>query len=308
MKACQKVCVLMSTYNGEQYIAQQLESILNQKDVEVYIIISDDGSCDKTVSIIRDYQKKYLDKIELVEGENAGVQKSFSKLINMAKDKPFDYFAFADQDDKWLNEKLITAVNILKDKSFDLPQLYFSNLCAADDKLNELGNIYSANSVIMQKKGALTRNFAYGCTCVFNKKAVEMYAKNYNARMWMHDYWLYLICLYIGEVYYDNTSYILYRQHSNNTVGYKHGITQIIRRKLKSFSLLREHPRENMAVDLYNTFEKELSDDDKVILKNFFSYRRNIFSRIKAAFDKDYLIYGKLQNIFLRIRFIIGAV
>lgn len=305
----EKVCVLMSTYNGQKYIREQIDSILSQKEIEPFILIRDDGSTDETLPVLLYYKEKYPHQIRVIAGHNAGVQKSFSELINYACESEFDYFAFADQDDVWDENKLLAGVSALKDKQGDIPLLYFSNLCAVDENLKPYGNIYPDNGVIMTKKGALTRNYAYGCTCVFNKKAVSMYAKNYKARMWMHDYWLYLICLYMGEVYYDDTSYISYRQHGNNSVGFKHNLKQTLKRKIKSFKLLFvEHPREYMAEDLYNTFRDDLKEEDLNIIEQFINYRKNILTKIKASKDKDYLVYGKMQNIFLKIRFLLGSV
>ena len=86
--------ILMSTYNGEKYIDCQIESILSQKDVNVKLLIRDDGSKDNTVEIIKKYQEKYLDKIELIEGENVGIHRSFASLIDQAKG--LEYIAFAD--------------------------------------------------------------------------------------------------------------------------------------------------------------------------------------------------------------------
>jgi len=299
----------MSAYNGQKYIIEQIDSILSQKGVEVFLVVRDDGSTDATLSVLLSYRQKYHAQMEVIAGLNEGVQRSFSYLINHVKDYDFDYFAFADQDDVWHEDKLCVAVSILKGKSADKPVLYFSNLCAVDEKLKPYGNIYAKGYVNITKKGALTRNFAYGCTCVFNRKAVLMYARNYEARMWMHDYWLYLICLYMGEVYYDENAYISYRQHGNNSVGFKRSIKQTVKRKFKSFSLLfTEHPREYMADDLYNTFKNELSKEDVRTIKEFINYRKTIITKLKASGDKGYLVYGTLQNLFLKIRFIIGSV
>ena len=98
----EKIQVLMSTYNGEKYLKEQIESILNQEKVEVNILIRDDGSCDKTLKIIKELSKN--PKISYYEGKNIGPAKSFMDLVNKSGDK-FNYYAFADQDDIWMPNK-----------------------------------------------------------------------------------------------------------------------------------------------------------------------------------------------------------
>lgn len=299
------VCVLMSTYNGEQYIKQQLDSILSQKNVRVYLMIRDDGSADSTPQILKTYEGE---NVEIIYGENVGVQKSFSQLVSYAQNRTESYYAFADQDDFWNENKLSIACEWLTSQEKEQPLLYFSNLNATDENLNIINKVYPDHYVNINKKSCLIRNYAYGCTMVFNKKAVNLYNTNIEARMWMHDYWMYYICVYLGKVYYDSTPYIAYRQHSGNTVGYRHSLSGWLKRKCKSLTLLSEHPRENMAFDFYDTFKNLLSSEDQNLLMIFFNYRKNLFTRFKAAFHKDYYVCEKTQNLFLFIRFLLGAV
>ena len=92
----------MSTYNGEAFVAEQLESIINQTYKNIEIVIRDDGSSDNTVGIIKEYQKKY-NNIKLYEGKNVGFVKSFFELLSLAK---ADYYSYADQDDVWIDNNL----------------------------------------------------------------------------------------------------------------------------------------------------------------------------------------------------------
>lgn len=105
------VSVLMSTYNGAKYIREQIDSILNQKDVNVELLIRDDGSSDNTAEICKEYQKKNTN-IRFYQGENIGVGKSFMELLKKAPEA--DYYSFSDQDDVWLEDKLSRAVKMIK--------------------------------------------------------------------------------------------------------------------------------------------------------------------------------------------------
>src|SRR5690606_22970708 len=111
------VLVLMSTYNGEANLIEQLDSIRKQDDVLISLLVRDDGSVDNTKSIINDYKRSYSDfDVELICGENVGFARSFTSLVSHAheiaqKGLIFDYYAFADQDDVWLSSKLSRAVS-----------------------------------------------------------------------------------------------------------------------------------------------------------------------------------------------------
>ena len=118
-----KVQILMSTYNGEKYIRKQLDSIMNQ-EIPVSLYIRDDGSSDKTVDIIKEYESRY-DNISHTEGKNIGVVKSFFELFKEASDDA-DYIALADQDDIWFTDKVRRAVKALLKNKHDKPLLYLS--------------------------------------------------------------------------------------------------------------------------------------------------------------------------------------
>ena len=131
-----KVCVMMSTYNGEKYLEEQIMSILDQ-DIQVHLYIRDDGSQDGTKGILKKYMNK--ENIFIRFSNNLGPQKSFINLIEWVG-MGYDYYFFADQDDKWKPRKIKTAINFLTQNSYSLPKskLYFSNVIMTDNKLEKL--------------------------------------------------------------------------------------------------------------------------------------------------------------------------
>jgi rhamnosyltransferase len=134
------VCVLLSTYNGEKYLKELLDSVLNQNcedKIKVSIFVRDDGSSDNTTNILKEYEQN--GKIILFGhgGCNLGFAKSFSSLL--ANAPLSDYYAFCDQDDIWLPDKLISAVERLeKEDNNEIPLLYSTNLIVVDKDLNEI--------------------------------------------------------------------------------------------------------------------------------------------------------------------------
>lgn len=134
-----KVAILMSTYNGSRYLSEQIDSILCQEGADVTLYIRDDGSSDQTIDIIKKYAKKYQNII-LTTGQNVGVGNSFMQLVYDCPDD-FDYYAFSDQDDIWLKEKLKVAIDNIKQK--DTPTLYASNQMLVDENGKQISLRYS---------------------------------------------------------------------------------------------------------------------------------------------------------------------
>ena len=139
MKEFPTVCVYMSTYNGEKFLQQQIDSIFQQKNVNVTLLVRDDGSTDRTVDII----KAQKQKIVLLEGMNIGAENSFMELLYYEQDA--DYYAFSDQDDVWMPDKLCTAIGKLV--GVKGAGLYACNLYYTDENLNILGTVFSHQEI-----------------------------------------------------------------------------------------------------------------------------------------------------------------
>ncbi len=214
-----KVQVLMSAYNGEKYISEQINSILNQSYKEIYILIRDDGSDDGTLSILEQYSKRY-DTISYYQGENKGAAGSFFDLIQHA-DREMDYYSFSDQDDYWLQDKIAHAVEYLEENQTEreIPLLYCGNTIPVDTELNPITSAVLHRNFKPSFGNAVIQNINTGCTCVVNRKLIEMVSEELPEFTVMHDWWLYLVAACFGKVYFDENAYIWYRQHGNNTIG-----------------------------------------------------------------------------------------
>lgn len=212
------VLILLSTYNGERFLREQLDSLFSQKGVTVKVLVRDDGSRDTSVSILEEYAQR-TGHLIIIKGENVGATRSFLALQDEALKYEADYYAFCDQDDIWLEDKLITAVNILENKSnSDRPALYMSAYQMVDTSLNKISTAIKQPRLTLPS--ALISNCATGCTMVFNRSLLHASACVSEDSIIMHDYWMYLVCLALeGFVYYDTTPHILYRQHGNNVIG-----------------------------------------------------------------------------------------
>lgn len=133
-----KVAVLLSSYNGERYLKEQIDSILNQKGVNVYVLVRDDGSTDRSLQILRELVAGHPRQMKIVEGKNTGCTKSFVELMRIAstlEDFNPDYYAFSDQDDVWFPDKLAYSIGALPALDNTKPQLFSADSIMVDSQL-----------------------------------------------------------------------------------------------------------------------------------------------------------------------------
>lgn len=292
------VCVLMSTYNGEKYLSQQIESILLQKNINVKLIVRDDGSNDDTVNILNKYSKD--GKLKWYRGENVGPACSFMTLL---RDAPLsDFYAFSDQDDYWMPDKLVSAVEKIHDRN--TPQLYFSQTQLANDILQPI------SSIIINPFGTFAESLIYqfvaGCTIVMNeslRNIICLYKPDYIP---MHDVWIYDVALAVGSnVIFDKHSHMLYRQHSKNVIGQGYGIIEDWRRRVNRI-LSKEHSRSHLAKELYRGYRDMMTENNIVILDEFINASSDLFKRLSLITNKKFVCSDKKTNIFFRLALLLN--
>lgn len=287
-----KVLVLLSTYNGEKYLEQLLSSLFNQKDVDLNVLVRDDGSKDQTLSILEKYACSK--KLKYYYGDNLGYAKSFWHLLQNASDD-YDYYAFCDQDDFWLDDKLISAINMME-KEENLPLLYTSNVIACDSKLNVL-NKKVFNDGVLTFYQSLLKSILPGCTFVLNNKARKQVIK-YNGYMESHDWAIYNIINAFGKVLYDQESHIKYRLHENNTLGVNNKF-QYLKLKIKNLFGKKINSRSRFAKDFFNCYGEELNIEYAKATYNLGYYKRNKTRLLRdkhfsGFIFKIYVILGRI--------------
>lgn len=298
-----KVQVLLSTYNGEKYIKEQIKSIMLQEEVEVYLLIRDDGSTDKTVEILDEIVEKN-NNIKLYVGKNIKSARSFMDLLKKSDDE-IDYYAFADQDDIWKPKKLISAIEKLEKKS-DKPSLYMSALEIVDENLNKIETKKVNGKFTFE--GEMIRNFSTGCTMVLNKKMrniVNAYTPNY---IIMHDSWITRVCYAIGgNVIIDDNTYIKYRQHSNNVLGYNYdGSFKKLKKQIKIAYKENIRMREEIAKELKKGYEKMLTEDAKEVINHLINYKENKNSKKWLLKNKKFRSNSVIINIKMKIAILLN--
>ena len=277
-----KVQILMSTYNGEKYLREQLDSILSQKTklgkkrISFSLLIRDDGSTDSTGKILEEYADKFPG-ITYFQEENIGACRSFFRLLQKA-DHNMDYIAFSDQDDVWNENKLRRAVRGLK-KYQAIPAMYAGDMEIVDHHLNLLKVSSNVTKRFRPSFGnALVENICTGATIVINHVLYRFIAEKIPKRAYMHDWWLYMAASCFGKVLYDRKPYMKYRQHEENTVGSAVGYGQLIKKRIENFQSLQQYVPEQIA-EFLKLFE--LPEDKKKLAEVMLIEKGRYLKRMK---------------------------
>lgn len=215
------IAVVMSTYNGERFLREQIDSIRTQENVSLDLFIRDDGSRDHTGEIIREYDDRF-ENVHIDFGKNMGVGNSFMEALYSTPGS-FDYYAFSDQDDIWEPNKCAEGINKLKASG---KALYASNQECIDADGKSMGMRYEPEKHIhLEPIEILFRNMIAGCTFIYTADFAETLKKKPFSRdllnLRIHDVVVAAAASVYGGIYYDENSYIKYRQHENNVVGVK---------------------------------------------------------------------------------------
>ncbi len=280
------VLVLLSTFNGENYLREQLDSILQQDGVHVHLIVRDDGSTDGSCDILKEYAGKYPNIIWETK-ENVGFVKSFSVLVEKALSYPIpvDYYAFSDQDDIWMPNKLKTACRHLELLNQDIPLLFSSNSLFIDDNKNVLGSFHK-ETPHYTKQNVMIYPTEQGCSMVFNQKAIKLYNDNPPKNAW-HDRWMCLICNFMGEMSYCQTPLFYYRIHGGNMIGKKQNLKDRIIDDVK-FLFTSDAKNSQMVDEFYRAFKNSLSEENLGILSLFLHYKDSFRSKMKIVVSPEY--------------------
>ena len=214
-----KVNILMSTYNGQQFLAEQIRSIQEQSYTDWTLFIRDDGSSDNTKEILKDFehQDSRIHLIDSDKSDNLGVIKSFHKLVNHDR---ADYYFFSDQDDVWLPNKLELSLKEAQNYLADLPLMVYMDLKVVNQDLEIMtesmvkSQSHHANTELVQE---LTENTVTGGVAMINHALAEMWQETDD--ILMHDWYLALLASAFGNLVFIDQPGELYRQHSDNVLG-----------------------------------------------------------------------------------------
>lgn len=270
--------ILLACYNGEKFLAEQLDSLLSQSMQNFEILIRDDGSADKTLFILKEYQKRFCEKIHLIPScKRLGVVGNFNALLEAST---ADYLLFSDQDDVWLKDKVKLIYNALKEGEDTYgkitPLLVHTDLIVVDSNKNIMSPSFWRFSKLDPIKGQslnrlLVQNTVTGCAMGINR-ALLTKATPIPGGACMHDWWLALAATLTGHIIALPESTLLYRQHANNMLGVKtSSLKQKVRKGLcflcnPSDSLSEIEKLERQTKSLFERFKDCCSLEAKELL------------------------------------------
>lgn len=215
-----KVVIFMATYNGQKYLSEQIDSILSQTHKNWQIVVSDDGSKDNTLSLLNNYADRLgSEKFIIVKGPGKGFVSNFLSMV-CRQGIEGDYYAYADQDDIWLPNKLERGLDWLQTIAIDVPALY----CSRTHLVDEQGHALQYSTLFKKSpsfSNALVQSIAGGNTMVFNQAAFDLLRiAGDKLKIITHDWWTYLLITGVGgKVHYDPVPSLKYRQHASNLIG-----------------------------------------------------------------------------------------
>lgn len=291
------VSILMATYNGGKYLKEQLDSIINQSNANVKILVRDDGSKDDTINILDEYQNKGL--LTWYTGGHLGVQKGYLDLLKHAPKA--EYYAFSDQDDVWESNKLKTAVGRLSGMPKDKPALYYCGQKLVDMNLNFISE-HKISINRSPQTNYLISNVA-GCTAVFNQTLVDIVNSAEPSFILMHDSWIFKVCLAMGGAYYaDNNTYIKYRQHGGNVAGLDGGLKGKIhqaKRYIKEFKIQKQ------MKNLMSCYGDRMTPEYRKITQTICNYDKSITNTVRLGFSRQYDFKSLSLNIIVRMKILL---
>lgn len=301
------IAILMASYNGERYIKEQIESIINQDFSDWHLFISDDGSTDNTLSLEKSYQEKFPQKITVVENmtKKHGSKYNFFNLVNIVLNEKYNYFMFSDQDDVWKKNKVSDTFNLMKQakNNTSVPILVHTDLEVVDENLNTLGNSFIKYRALDPRykdiNHLLIQNNVTGCTMMVNRpllvKALQFEDID---KIAMHDWWFALVASIYGEIYFLNESTIKYRQHGGNVVGATNvnSLAFIIKRVVG-----KDHVKDTITMSIRQAQQllisyNDISQEKKELISRFVDIKRlNKLERIKFVIKSKILKQGIIQ-------------
>ena len=300
----------MCTFNGERFLREQLSSFERQSYTNWHLWVSDDGSTDKTLDILCEYQRKWgLEKITISRGPESGFAANFISLM-VRTDIQADYYALSDQDDIWMSEKLAKATKKLENSECGRPRLY----CSRTELIDKDGTALGFSPYFVRPPSflnALVQSIAGGNTMVFDnnlRDVVQAFGPHASSVV-SHDWALYQLATGAGgTIIYDRWASVKYRQHTANAIGSNIGF---IARIARAHKLLRGDYADWLSrnISCLINLKEDLEPDAQRAINDFEVLRKeNLFKLPRSFLKSGFYRQTRVGNIGLFIGLVIGKV
>ena len=308
---------MMATYNGEQFVRSQIDSILAQRDVNVTLLIHDDGSSDSTFAICSEYAAAHPNVIAVRNERNLGVTKNFMDMLCDGNADGFDFYAFSDQDDEWFDDKLSHAtMSLLAQGLTDQPALYFSDIRNEwvdenDQCIHQELEISRFRNCEAAPMTLLVRNWVNGCAMVFNPALRDLIVERRpDSIPRIHDVWVHMVARYCGTIVSDYDQVLMRRRLTGSNVVGKtnmHIASVGELRKLVGLTFSdNEHPMHECAKLFLDTYQDEIAQQYLQPLRDFVNYRDSPASTLKLMRSKLYWLPSKSARLRMKVAMLLG--
>lgn len=307
------VLIMLSTYNGGEFLREQLDSLYAQKNVKFHVLVRDDGSKDCTLEILEEYRRNY-GMMDILSDVNYGAAKSFHLLAHYALTQMpvYDYYAFCDQDDVWFINKLQVSCEALR-ACCDNYKLFYGPAMLVDAGLNQLHS--PCATIVNNLEANIFASRSLGCTQVFNRALLEKFDSLYsyvvNAKRGdfvpLHDAWMSLIAYSLSaNVIVGKEPLMLYRQHGNNVVGAN---DKFMKRTLGRFKRFfgGTCPKSTKCKLVLDNIGKDMPEENFELIEMCANYKKNFISRLKLAACYRLYQYTLADNLGLFATIITGT-
>lgn len=295
------VLIMLSTYNGEKYLREQLDSIYAQEGVDIHLLVRDDGSQDSTIDILKMYSNK-RGRMTILEEKNVGAALSFHCLMKYGYDNfsNYDYYAFSDQDDVWMPLKLYTSVSELE-QSRNKYKLFYGHVTPVNHEMRQLVTSTVKMSNCLQAN--IISNRSLGCTQVMNfgllEKAIRIWdyisKEDRKSFVPLHDAWTALVAYAFSGYVVIGQSQMYYRQHEKNVIGYGGSFWRRQMGRIKRF--LSNKKATSSLCQLFLAVYEDAPVQNFRTIDRFANYNKSIIKRISLAVRPSIYKYGLIDNI-----------
>lgn len=298
-----KIQILMSTYNGEKYLKEQLESIIKLKEFKIIkVLIRDDGSTDKTIDILKEYREKY--GFEIILGSNIGITKSIFELLKKS-DKNCELFALCDQDDVWINDKFTNVMKKKYNEDNTKPIMYATISEVVSEDLKHIGT-----TLIPRRKvgfyNAMVQNITPGHTQIYNRKLVDLLIERQFDNVVVVDWWIYLVASGCGKVIFEPRCTVRHRQHGNNSVGYQNNFIKKTIIRVKKINRRDANMISRQLKSFFDIYNDILEEEYKIELEKYLQGLNSVFNRIKYSVITNAYRQTIFETIVFKILYICG--
>jgi glycosyltransferase involved in cell wall biosynthesis len=306
-----RVDILLATFNGEQFIERQIESVLDQMDSGHRLLIRDDGSSDGTVSIVRRFADRRSNRIVLLEdkGPQLGACRSFGRLLEHSD---ADYILLCDQDDVWLPGRIARPLEriqeVEREHGSNRPVLAHTDLVVVDENLDTIAPSFWSYSHLRPECGSglnrlLVQNVVTGCATMMNRALARLACPIPSAAAPMHDWWLALVASALGQIETIPEATVLYRQHRGNCLGatrynWRYVLGRVQEVLLGGGVSKRLQVSQRQARTFLRRFAPRLDSGRRELLRDFLSLTSvNSLCRRRLMMKHHFFGSGRLRNL-----------